>query len=131
MKNVFACPHCSVVLNPSVKILLVAAYGKKKGMILLSPQPGNFRYVCDKSVERSLKPGDTVKFSCPVCAADLTSSRDKKFAELMLLVPGHDARRVEVCRQFGTLATFVIDGDDVTSYGEDAGGQGSTNFFGA
>ena len=80
---------------------------------------------------KKLKPGDKVKFSCPVCAADLTSPRDKNFAELMLIVPGHEPRRVEFNRQFGTHATFVIDGEDVTSFGEDAKEFGSTNFFGA
>ena len=48
MKNIFTCPHCEAVLNPSVKILLVIGYRKKKGMILLSPQPGNYKYICDR-----------------------------------------------------------------------------------
>lgn len=131
MKNTFACPHCRVVLNPSVKILLVAAFGDRKGMILLSPQPGNFRYICDKNLKQGLSAGDEVVFSCPVCAGDLTSPGNKAFTRLLLLTPGQDERVVEFSRIFGTHATFIIDGQEVTSYGDDAGDLGATNFFGA
>ncbi len=131
MKNVFACPHCETVLNPSVKILLVAQYNRKKGMILLSPQPGNFKYICDKSVEKVLKPGATVTFSCPVCGAELTSAGNKKFAELTLIDAGGTRRKVEFSRVFGTHATFIVDGDSVLSYGDDADDFSPTNFFGA
>ena len=50
MKNVYLCPHCHSNLNPSVKIVLVASYRQRKGLILLSPQPGNFKFVCDEHV---------------------------------------------------------------------------------
>lgn len=131
MKNVFGCPHCETVLNPSVKILLVARYRKKKGMILLSPQPGNFKYICDSSVERLLHPGDTVTFSCPVCGADLTSPGNKKFAELVLIDPNGSRRKVEFSRVFGTHATFIVDGEAVTAFGDDAEDFSPTNFFGS
>ena len=131
MKKIFACPHCEAVLNPSVKILLVAQYKKKKGMILLSPQPGNFKFVCDKSVEKTLKPGATVTFLCPVCGADLTSAGNKKFTEMVLVDQAGQQRKVEFSRVFGTHATFILDGDEVVSYGDDAEGFSPTNFFGA
>lgn len=131
MKNIYACPHCETVLNPSVKILLVVAYRKRKGMILLSPQPGNFHFICDPSLAGSLDTGAKVKFSCPVCAADLTSSRDKDYAELTLLNPGRDSRRVEFSRVYGQRATFIIDGDDVAGFGPDVEDPSNTNFFGS
>ena len=131
MKSVYGCPHCETVLNPSVKILLVITYNKKKGMILLSPQPGNFKFICDKTVGNKVKPGATVTFSCPVCGKDLTSPRDKKFAELILIDPNGNPRQVEFSRIYGKQATFVIDGNEVTSYGDDADNICPTNFFGA
>ena len=67
MKSIYACPHCQTVLNPSVKILLVVSHKNKKGMILLSPEPGNFHFICDKELQDSLKQGTLVTFSCPVC----------------------------------------------------------------
>jgi hypothetical protein len=131
MKSVYGCPHCETVLNPSVKILLVVKYGKKKGMILLSPQPGNFKFILDKSVEDAVKPGATVTFCCPVCGAELTSPANKKFAELILIDPNGHQRKVEFSRIYGTHATFVVDGDEVVHYGDDAEDFNSTNFFGS
>lgn len=131
MKNVFTCPHCQAVLNPNVKILLVIGYKKKKGMILLSPQPGNFKYICDKSVEKDLSPGDKIKFSCPVCSADLTSRFNNQLAEMVMISPGREPRRAEFSRIYGKNATFIFDGEDVVSFGEDADHLGLTNYFGA
>jgi hypothetical protein len=131
MKNHFACPHCRATLNPNVKVTLVASYRSRKGMILLSPQPGDFKYVCDPTVEEGLEPGDLVAFACPVCHGDLTSPRDARFAELRLHIPGSDERVIEFSREFGTHATFIIDGDEITAFGEDAEGYDEKNFFGA
>ena len=131
MKNLFVCPHCEAVLNPSVKVLLKVSYRKKQGLILLSPQPGNFEFICDKSIADVIKPGSTVSFSCPVCQADLTSARDKKFAELRMNGRGGHRRRIEFSRVYGTHATFIIDGDEVTAYGDDSDDFAKTNFFGA
>ena len=39
--------------------------------------------------------------------------------------------KVEFSRVFGTHATFVIDGDEVQAYGDDAEDFNATNFFGA
>jgi predicted RNA-binding Zn-ribbon protein involved in translation (DUF1610 family) len=130
MKNVYGCPHCETVLNPSVKILLVAKYNKKKGMILLSPQPGNFKFICDRSLENNIKPGATVTFYCPVCGTDLTSPDNRKFARLILIAPNGRQQKVEFSRVYGTHATFIIDGDEVTAYGDDAEDFNPPNFFG-
>ncbi len=130
MKIVYGCPHCETVLNPSVKILLVAKYNKKKGMILLSPQPGNFKFICDHSLENSIKPGATVTFYCPVCGADLTSPDNRKFARLILIAPNGRKQKVEFSRIYGTHATFIIDGDEVKAYGEDTEEFNPPNFFG-
>ena len=60
MKNTFVCPHCQGVLNPNVKILLVAVANRRKGMILLSPQPGNYKSICDNSLQDAFKEGQTI-----------------------------------------------------------------------
>ncbi len=131
MKNSFVCPHCQGVLNPNVKILLVAVNKRRKGMVLLSPQPGNYKYLCDPSLEEAFQPGDTITYSCPLCTADLTAEGNPKFARLELHTPSHNPRRVEFNRTYGTHATFIIDSGDVTAYGDDADDFESTNFFGS
>ncbi|MDX2473919.1 MAG: hypothetical protein QNL91_09430 [Candidatus Krumholzibacteria bacterium] len=131
MKNTFVCPHCQGVLNPNVKILLVAVANRRKGMILLSPQPGNYKTFCDDSLLDAFKEGQTITFSCPMCTTDLTAEGNPKFARMELHVTGHKPRRVDFSRIFGAQATFVIDGNEVTAYGEDAEDFDPTNFFGA
>ena len=131
MKNVYSCPHCHAVLNPSVKILLVMGCSRKKGLILLSPQPGNFKYICDPKMEDCLSEGSAVKFSCTVCAADLTSPQNKNFSRLHLLSPGNKPKLVEFSRLYGKHATFIISEQEITAFGEDIDHLGPTNFFGA
>jgi len=130
MKNVYACPHCEAVLNPSVKILLKVGYKGKQGMILLSPQPGNFKFICDRTVADALQDGKAATFACPVCGQDLQSPQNKEFVRLHLVGPDRKIRKVEFSRVFGQHATFVVDEDEITSYGEDVSGSDPTNFFG-
>jgi hypothetical protein len=131
MKNLYLCPHCGAVLNPNVKVILVVHHRGRRGLILLSPQPGNFKFVLDPGVEAALKPGAAVKFACPACAADLTSRANRQFAELSLVAPGQEPRRVEFSRRYGTHATFVLSGDRMKAYGEDVDDYRRINFFGA
>lgn len=130
MKNTFLCPHCQSVLNPNVKILLAAKYGGKRGMVLLSPQPGNYRFITDKNFVEALAPGAEVEFYCPVCSKDLTAPSSKQLVEVQLLTPGHEPRRVQFSRAHEVHATFVISGESVTSYGDDADDLDNINFFG-
>ncbi|PID78601.1 hypothetical protein CSB20_14325 [bacterium DOLZORAL124_64_63] len=131
MKKTFACPHCRSVLNPSVKILLTVRHAQKQGMILLSPQPGNYKFICDPTVEADLKPGVALDFFCPVCAKNLESPSNKKFVEIFLRTPGGRECKVEFSRLYGTHATFIVDGDEITTFGDDVQDFGQTNFFGS
>jgi predicted RNA-binding Zn-ribbon protein involved in translation (DUF1610 family) len=131
MKNVYACPHCGANLNPSVKIVLVASYRARKGLILLSPLPGNYKFTCDQALAESVDVGAKVKFQCPVCAADLTAPGNQDFAELHLTSSSGTPRRVQFSRRYGTHATFVIDDDEVAAYGDDVDEFPRKNFFGA
>ena len=130
MKSLYACPHCQAVLNPNVKIILVIHCRGRRGIILLSPQLGNFKFVLDPQVEAGLTTGTVVKFACPVCAADLTSRANRQFAELHVVAPGQAPRRVWFNRAHGTHATFIVAGDRVKAYGEDVDDFRRVNFFG-
>jgi hypothetical protein len=131
MKSKFVCPHCQGVLNPNLKILLVATYKRRRGMLLMSPQPGNYKVLCDDSLQDVLEVGKPVAFSCPLCAEDLAATGNPKFVRLEKHTPGQSVRRVEFSRIYGTHATFIIDETEVTAYGEDAEDLGGKNFFGA
>ena len=131
MRNVYACPHCNVNLKPGVKIVLVAEYRGRKGMILMSPLPGNYRFICDRALAETMKPGAMVAFSCPVCGADLTAPDNKGFVELRLINAGREPRRVQFSRRYGTRATFVITDEEIVAYGDDSEDFSRKNFFGS
>jgi hypothetical protein len=130
MKNLFLCPHCEAVLNPNVKITLAARYGRRRGMMLLSPQPGNYKFITDPSFAEALKPGARLTFYCPVCSEELTSQASDRVVELHMSTPGRPLRRVGFSRAHGVRATFIVDEDSVTLYGEDADEFENLNFFG-
>jgi len=131
MKSTYLCPHCHANLNPNVKIVLLASHRRRKGLILLSPQPGNYKYVWDEHLAEVVTPGVKVTFSCPVCHADLTSKANRDFAELFLDSPDKKPKRVLFSRKHGTHATFIEKGDVFAGYGEDVEEFGRTNFFGS
>jgi len=128
MKWIYACPHCRATLNPHTKLILAARRGKRRGLILLSPQPGNYKSIIHESFP--LAQGDMVEFACPACAAVLTSPASSRLAEVLLVMPGQRARRVEFSRVYGEHATFILDGEKVVPYGDDAGSYERVNFFG-
>ena len=129
MKWTYACPHCRAVLNPHTKIVLAARRGRQRGLILLSPQPGNYQTIVDPSFV--LVEGETVELTCPACGHDLASSAARRLAEIQLLHPGAIPRRVEFSRVYGEHATFILDGEKIVPYGDDAGAYDRVNFFGA
>ena len=131
MKKRFHCPNCKTVLNPNVKIVLTVKHGKKLGMILMSPQPGNYR--CLKDDKFVYEEGKMVTFMCPACNESITSKSNNRLAHLIMSREGHRDSTVEFSRIIGEHATFIIDGKDVTGYGEDSDNYEANvrNFFGS
>ncbi len=128
MKKSYLCPHCRAVLNPNVKIVLAVDAGGERGLVLLSAKPGDYRFIADPRL--GLREGTFCEFFCPVCSASLTSPADDHFAELLLDRGEGEPGRVEFSRVFGEHATFIVDGRDVTAYGENADDYRNVNFFG-
>ena len=130
MKNVFTCPHCKAVLNPNVKILLVVGYRKKKGMILLSPQPLEITSTSAIPRSRNSWPRQPNSSSPAPCAPKPDFRQNSQFVTLQMAAPGREPRRVEFSRIYGKHATFIFDEEDVVAFGDDADDLGLGNFFG-
>jgi hypothetical protein len=118
MKTKFFCPHCRSVLNPGLRIILAVRLGEMRGLILLSPQPGNYHYVCDESFRSRMRIGDEVDFSCPICKSDLTSPVSEKLVEIVIKTPDQKTKIARFSRVCGEHATFVCNGQRVEDYGE-------------
>ncbi len=129
MKRNYACPRCKANLNPNVKIILTAYRREQRGLVLLSPQPGNYKAIV--SDEFPLQRGDMVEFHCPVCSALLTSRHDENLARLDFRFATGLAGKVYFSRRYGEHATYFVTEESIRSYGENAAEYNGLNFFGA
>ena len=128
MKRTYSCPYCQGVLNPADKIVLCAELAGKRGLVMLSPQPGNYRAVVPPGFP--LKKKDRVDFVCPLCARDLSSPRDPTMAQIRFHA-GTGSGTVAFSKTYGQHSTYFISqkSGEVKRYGEDA--SDDVNFFGA
>jgi hypothetical protein len=124
MSLTYYCPKCDSILNPNVRVVLIAHYKDKKGIVLMSSQLGNYQVICDKGFLQKVAKGDAVDFCCPVCCTSLTSDAHPNFAELRIVnteKKGHKPCLVLFSRVSQEHATFLYDGESVKSFGEEAG----------
>ncbi len=120
----YHCPKCESLLNPNVRVVLIAHYGDKQGIVLMSSQLGDYQVICDKGFCHEAAKGDTVEFRCPVCHDSLTSNSHENFAELKIVNTDkaeHEPCLLRFSRVSEEHATFLYDGDSVKEFGEEAG----------
>jgi hypothetical protein len=129
MPTRFRCPHCKATLNPGTKIVLRISRGKKSAVVLLSPKLGDYTVILPDDF--IIRRGDKATFSCPACAADLTSASNSNFAEVLRQRADGEVDRVQFHRNFGEQATFVISKGEIKAFGADAADYSGVNFFGA
>ena len=129
MKRMYFCLQCRATLNPNVKLILTMAKGTHRSLILLSPQPGNYRVILPGDV--TLRRGDEVEFFCPACGATLRSDVNEHLTEIGFRLEDGTKGRVNFSRKYGEHATYFVTKEQVRSYGENAAIYGDTNFFGA
>jgi hypothetical protein len=127
MKRLYTCPHCEGVLNPNVKIILAAASGATRGLLLLSPTPGNYDMIVSRGL--SLDEGALVDLRCPICQASLHSALDDNLAEVCFRLDNGTHGRVDFSRRVGEHATYVISRETIRSYGDQAPRYSGVNFF--
>ncbi len=126
-RRMFYCPHCEGHLNPNTKIILRAEYEKHKGLILFSPQPGNYDAIIPEHFK--IKRKAMVRFGCPICGRELTSNRDRTMAEIGFTTETGAEGRVVFSRIYGHHATYFITDEEVRPFGEHIDATG-VNFWG-
>lgn len=119
----YYCPKCDALLNPNVRVILIAHYGEKRGLLLMNSQPGNYQVICDRGFCLKVAKGEAVDFYCPVCHASLASKSNPNFAELKVVNTEKDQH--EPClllfsRISEEHATFLYDGKSVKKFGKEA-----------
>ncbi len=116
-------PKCESLLNPNVRVVLIARFGPKQGIVLMSSRLGDYQVICDMGFCHEVSKGDIIEFKCPVCHGSLTSKSHKTFAELKIVnsaKEGHEPCLLRFSRVSEDHATFLYDGDSVKEFGEQA-----------
>ncbi len=129
MKRRYFCPRCNANLNPNVKIILMVRSDDQQGLMLLSPQPGNYQSIVADEIE--FEEGEVREFRCPVCAASLTDQENPGMACLRFHFSNGTDGTVYFSRKMGEHATYFVYDDEVRVFGDDATPQVGMNFFGS
>ena len=128
MRYRYYCPHCNGLLNPHVKVIFVIQSGSRRGLILLSPDLGDYAVVMAESFP--LVPGTINRYECPICHKSLTCPSNDKLVEILGRRSDGSEARVAFSRVAGERATFVRGENGLRSFGEDAELYEGVNFFG-
>ena len=56
MTNRFYCPHCKGLLNPGTKVIFVIERDSERGLILLSPELGDYAVVLAEAASQGKTP---------------------------------------------------------------------------
>jgi len=128
MSNRFYCPHCGGLLNPGTKVIFVIERESQRGLLLLSPELGDYAKVLVESFK--LEPGVIYDFQCPICHHALTSSVNEKLVEIICRQSDGTRARVDFSRVGGENATFIRGPSGLRTFGEHATRYEGVNFFG-
>jgi hypothetical protein len=115
-------------LNPGTKVIFVIEHGPNRGLLLLSPELGDYAVVLAESFP--IEAGTRNDFQCPICHHDLQSPANENLVEILCRQADGTDAHVSFSRIAGEQATFVRGPDGVESYGEHALRYEPVNFFG-
>lgn len=117
--NDFMCPKCKGHLRVGDNIIFkVKNDNKENGLILLSPQIGNYTSVKHPSFE--YRRGELVDFYCPLCGKSLKSDIHENLALVLMKDEEGKSFVVYFSQVAGEHSTFEVEGDSLRAAGEDA-----------
>jgi hypothetical protein len=118
MEPQYYCPACDASLKVCDYIIFLAQTShKKKGLLLLHPEIGNYSSI--KHPEFKFEPGEPIEFFCPVCHTSLASDFDDNLAHIKL-EENEKTYDIYFSRIAGEKSTYKVEGEHVTATGEHA-----------
>ena len=115
----YLCPHCGGHLRANNKLILSAQTSQgQRGLILLSPQVGNYEILVHPTFE--LIKGDLLKLFCPVCHANLQfEGAQGHLARIIMRDEFENEYRLLFSEIVGEHATYQLCNEEIRAYGED------------
>ncbi len=116
----FLCPKCRGDIRVGDNIIFkVRNHRKQTGLLLLSPQIGNYTSIKHPSFE--IENGEFLEHYCPICDASLVSDIHPNLAHVILQDEAGKSNDVYFSQIVGEQSTFETDGESVHIEGADAG----------
>lgn len=108
MNRNYICPKCEGrLLVGGFVILTVTTKDNKRGLILLSPQLGDYTRVIHPSFQ--IEKGEEVDFSCPLCQSNLGAHDvDKRLVRLILIDENSEKHEIFFSGIEGEKCTYQI-----------------------
>ncbi len=118
MEYIYLCPQCRGALNARRNIILSARSAKKQiGLALLHEEIGNYTVALSPTLK--IDTGDIVDFFCPICHANLNTSKGDNLAKFIRVDETGVETSVIISRKYGERCTFTVDDrKKVKTYGE-------------
>lgn len=118
MEILYLCPYCRGAINAKRNIILsVKSTDKQFGLALLHEEIGNYTVALSPTLK--IKTGDIVDFFCPICHAELNTSKGDNLARFVQVDDTGSESSVIISRAYGERCTFTVDDrKKVKTYGE-------------
>jgi len=121
MKADFICPKCNGHLLVGDNIILAAKSRKenKSGMILLSPDVGNYARIIHPTF--ILEEGEGMEFFCPICHANLIASDvDNNLVKIIMVDEQNGQYEIYFSGVSGERCTYKVSKEKVEQFGDTA-----------
>ena len=115
MKQNFICPRCKGFLNVGNQIILSAENKNKNGLVLFSPELGN--YTTQKNPHFETKEGDKSEFFCPLCHKKLAANIHDNLSYIIMIDADNNEYQILFSKVMGEKSTYKIIGESTEVYG--------------
>jgi hypothetical protein len=105
-------------MNEDKIILSAKAKNNTEGLIVLSPELGNYNVIFPSTLK--YKKGDLLNLFCPVCHQNLASSKHINLAMVLLSNDADEDFEIYFSQIVGEHSTIKMMGDHVDLFGEHA-----------
>ncbi len=117
MEKNYMCPKCKGFLNVDKHVIFsVTTQRNQRGIMLLSPELGDYSVVCHPSI--SAAKGEKIKFFCPICHTRLASKKYTNLAQIHMVDEKGDVYEVMFSEIAGEQCTFQIMQGEFRVFGE-------------
>jgi uncharacterized protein YbaR (Trm112 family) len=116
MKQNFICPRCKGFLNVGNQIILSAENKNNTGLVLFSPELGN--YTTQKNPNFETLEGEKYEFFCPLCKKKLAADIHDNLSHIIMIDEEKNEYQILFSKIAGEKSTYKIIGESTEIYGD-------------